>query len=70
MRDMVSHGLDQAQGPDGDGLGGIFRDIERDFDMALRAEVIDFVRVDCFEHPAQSRTIGQVAVMQGQLGPP
>ncbi len=43
MQAMVAHRLDQPQGPDGDDLGGIFRDVERDFDVTLRAEVIDFV---------------------------
>ena len=34
--------------------------------MALGAEVVDFVGVYCFEHAPQSRTVGEVAVMQGQ----
>jgi hypothetical protein len=45
MQTMVAQRLDQSQGPDGDDLGGIFRDAARDFDVALRAEVIDFVGV-------------------------
>ena len=65
---MVAHRLDQPQGPDGDDLGGIFRDVERDLDVALGAEVVDFVGIDGFEHPPQSRTVGQVAIVQGQPG--
>ena len=55
---MVAHRLEQPQGPYSDDLGGIFRDFERDLDVALGAEVIDFVGVNCFEHPPQPRTIG------------
>jgi len=35
--------------------------------MALRAQVIDLVWANCLEHPAQSCSVGQVAVVQGQL---
>jgi hypothetical protein len=68
MRDMVAQRLEQAQRADGDDLGGVFRNVERDLDMALGAEVIDLVGVDAFQHAAQTAAIGQVAVMQRQLG--
>ena len=68
MQTMVAHRLDQPQGADGDGLGGVLRDVERHLDVALGAEVIDFVGVDSFEHPPQSRTVGQIAIVQSQLG--
>jgi hypothetical protein len=29
--------------------------------VALRAEVIDLVGINCFEHPPQSRSVGQIA---------
>jgi hypothetical protein len=34
----------------------------------LRAEVIDLVGINCFEHPPQSRSVGQIAVVQSQIG--
>ena len=36
--------------------------------MALRAQVIDLVGVDSFEHPPQSRAVGQIAIVQSQPG--
>src|SRR5437660_10927126 len=65
---MVAHRLDQPQGPKGHHLSSIFWDIERHLDVALRAKVINFVWVDHFEDPAQSSTVGQIAVVQGQFG--
>jgi hypothetical protein len=45
----------------GDGDDGRkFRYIERDLDMALGTEFVDFIRVNCFEHPPQSGPISQI----------
>jgi hypothetical protein len=63
MHDVVAHRLDQSQSPDRDDFGGIFRDVERHLDVALSAEVVNFVGVHSFEDAAQSRSVGQVSVM-------
>ena len=68
MKDMVTHRLDQPQGPHSDDFGGIFRNVEGDLDVALGSEVIHFIGVDCFEHAPQARSIAEVAIVQSQRG--
>ena len=55
-----------AAGSRSDNLGSIFQNVERDLDVALGTEVIDFVGINCFEHTPQSGTVGQIAIVQGQ----
>jgi len=66
-RDVIANCLDQSQGPDGDNLGGILRNVEGDLDVALGTKVIDFVGVNSLEHPPQPGTVGQVAVVQNDI---
>ena len=60
--------LEQAQRAGGIHVGGIFRRLETDRHMGLRAKVIDLVRGYFGEDPGQVRGIGQIAVMQLELG--
>ena len=57
-------GIDEAQSADAIHLGGVFRDFERNLDMALRAEVVDLVRFDPVQQTVQIARIGQIAVVQ------
>ena len=41
---------------------------KRDFHVALRAEVIDLIGLDLLEHAAQRGPVGQIAVMQREIG--
>ena len=46
------------------GIGGIFRALEADRDMALGGEVVDLGRPDLLHQPDQVGGVGHVAVMQ------
>ena len=67
----------QAQEPDGFknsqraervDIGGIFRSLEAHSNVALSAEVIDFVRFNLTDDPREVRAIRQISVMQTQIG--
>src|SRR5205823_5469823 len=47
-------------------VGGVFRNIETDTDVALRTEMINFIRYQIVEQLYQINRIGQIAVMQEQ----
>ncbi len=68
MHHMVAQRFDQAQGAERHHLGSVFGNVERDLDVALRAEVIDLVGIDRLEHPAQPGAVGHIAIMQAQPG--
>ena len=67
---MIPHRLEQAQRRQPDDIRRVLRHLERHFDMALRAKIIDFVRLYLLDDPAQHGAIGQVAVVQDQGVPP
>ena len=54
----------QPQHADGVGIGGIFRALEADADMALGGEVVDLGRPDLLHQPDQIGRVGHVAVVQ------
>ena len=60
--------LEQAQRTDGINIGGIFRRLKADRNMALRAQIIDFVRLYLVHDPRQVRGIGQVSIMEFEAG--
>ena len=62
-----AHGFEQAQGTETVGVGRVLGLLERHGDMALRGEVVDFVRLDLLDHAHEAGRIGQVAIVQGQL---
>ncbi len=64
---VVAHRLEQPERAERHHVGGVFRHLERDFDVALRAEIVDLVRLDRLEHAAQRRAVGKIAVMEGEL---
>lgn len=68
-----AQGLQDAHGPDGGDVGGVFGDIEANADVALRAEMIDLVGLQTVEELDQVRGIAQVAVVKektyaGEMG--
>ena len=56
--------VDETERADGIDVGGVLGDLEGDFDVALRAEVVDLVRRGLLDQPVQVARIGQVAVVQ------
>ena len=50
-------------------VGGVFGNIETDTDVALRAEMIDFIRFQIVEQFHQINRVRQIAVMEEQPDP-
>ena len=49
-------------------VGGIFRCLEADRDMALRAEIVDLVRLDLADDAGEVGGVGQIAIVQAAFG--
>ena len=64
MSHVVADGIKEAEGADCDGIGGVFGVFERDFDVGLGAEVVDFVGLGDFENASKSCCISEIAVME------
>ena len=60
--------LEQPQRAGAVGRGGVLRHLEGDLDVALRAEVVDLVRLDLVDQVDQADAVGEVAVVQVQVG--
>ena len=60
--------LEQPQGAGAVGRRGVLRHLEGDLDVALRAEVVDLVGLDGVDQVDQAHAVGQVAVVQVQVG--
>jgi hypothetical protein len=60
--------LQQTQRADAIGVGGIFGCFETDLDMALRREIVDLVGLGFLHQPDEVGGVGQVAVMQEEVG--
>ena len=65
-----ANGLEQAQGADAVGVGGVFRRVEADLDVALRREVVDLVGADLLDDADQVGRIGQVTIVKVKAGTP
>ena len=57
-------GFEQAQGADGVDIGGVFGAFEADGDVALGAEVVDFVGLDLLDDADEVAGVGEIAVVQ------
>ena len=57
-------GFEQAQGADGVDVGGVFGAFEADGDVALGAEVVDFVGLDLLNDADEVAGVGEIAVVQ------
>ena len=57
--------MDGAQGVAGDGVDGL---VEADADVALCPEVVDLVGLDAAKDLAEADAVGQIAVVQENLG--
>ena len=58
--------LEQAHGAEAGDLARVLRHVEGDLDVALRAEVVDLVRVDQAQRAVERGRVGQVPVVQDQ----
>jgi hypothetical protein len=56
--------LEQAQGADGVGIGGVFGGLEAHLHMALGGQIVDFRRPHLLDDPDQAGAVGEVAVME------
>src|SRR5271170_3278968 len=56
--------LEQAQGADGVGIGGVFGGLETHLHMALGGQIVDFGRPYLLDDPDQAGAVGEVAVME------
>jgi len=61
-------GLEQADGAGGGDVGGIFRAVETDADVALGGEVVDFLRLDSSDQAGEGAGVAQVAVVKFEWG--
>ena len=61
-------GFEEAKGAHGVGVGGVLGLLEGDLDVRLRAEVIDLVGLDLLHDVDERRGVGQVAIVQDELG--
>jgi hypothetical protein len=62
--DVIANAIEEAERARGDGIGGVFGIFERDLDVGLSAEVIDFVGLGDFEDAAEAGGICEVAVVE------
>jgi hypothetical protein len=56
--------LEQAQGTDGVGIGGVFGGLEAHLDMALGGQIVDLRRPHLLDDPDQAGAVGEVTVME------
>ena len=68
MVEVGADGLQQPEHPKPGDVHGEFRDLETDLDMALGAQVVDLVRFHPIEDLAQGTHIGQVPIVQKEMG--
>src|SRR5579862_9476906 len=66
MRYVITRTIQKPQSPDGYRIGGVFGIIERDSDVGLRAEIIDFIGQSHFHDAPEARGIGEVAVVKNE----
>src|ERR1700733_8189631 len=57
-------GLEQPEGADAVGVGGVFGSFEGYVDMALRRQIIDFRRLGFLDDSNEVRRVGEIAVME------
>jgi hypothetical protein len=53
LLDIVTQCHEQTKRPERVYVGGIFRDVEGNFDVALRAKIIDLVGIDFFQNVSE-----------------
>ena len=61
------NGFEQPGHAGGGYVRRVTGDVKADAHVALRAEIINFIRPDFFQQPEQRPGIGQIAVMQKKL---
>ena len=63
-----ANSLEDAEGAEGVGIGGVFRSLEGDSDVTLGAEVVDLVGLDLLNDADQVGRIGEIAVVEDEAG--
>lgn len=61
---MRSNRFQQPESTSGDNIGRIIRNFERNSNVRLSSEVIDLVREDNIEPPAERGGVGEVSIMK------
>src|SRR5262249_8106473 len=61
--------FEQSERPQGSDLGGVFRDVETDAHVRLRAEVVDFIWLDVAQNLVERAGVVQIAVEQAHPSP-
>ncbi len=61
---MVANRFEQAERAEADHVRGVLRLIERDPDVRLRGEIINFVGQCLFDYAAQAGGVAEVAIMK------
>lgn len=69
IRDMIADSLEQAERAEHDDVRGVLRDLEGHFHVALRGEIIDFMRPDLLDDPTQRAPVREIAIVKRQLRP-
>jgi hypothetical protein len=57
-------GFEEADGSEGGDISSVFWDIETDADMALSAEMVDFVGPSAIDEAGKVEGVGKVAVVE------
>src|SRR5216683_5813613 len=60
---VITNRLEEAQCAESDHISSVFRLIERDPDVRLRRQIVNFVGEGLFDDPPQSGRVAKVAVM-------
>jgi hypothetical protein len=65
-----AHGLEDAQSAESVGIRSVFRFLERNGNVALGREIVDFVWLHLANNPNQARRIREIAVVkpEGRIG--
>ena len=61
-------GLEEPDGADSRGVGGVLRFVKGNTNVRLGRQVVDLVRLDLGQQRDQARAVAQVAVVKEQLG--
>jgi hypothetical protein len=64
----AAHGLEQAERSTCDNVCGKLGNFEADLYMALRSQVVDFVRTNFVKESGERATIRQIGVMKKESG--
>src|SRR5262249_26684495 len=64
LETALANAFENAEGPQARRVAGVFRNLEADFDVALRAQIVDLVRTDGPQQPVHRRGVTEIAVVK------